>query len=177
MTTTEARSKIYTHVPGDQPHEAGRGTSRMWTRVIRGRKYGFTAVTMPDGELRWSVSHFDAPEGTANFGCYWTRLHFITIKPEARAAIAAGPLSDAEVYELESRSDRLDEQAQQLYGRADVWRQLRNREGRSNCKWSAEYLRLDRRHWWAELAGARLSRAASRAYRQAHPRVFAAQGV
>ncbi len=94
MTTTQPRSAVHTWMP-TEPHQRGHGVTRSWTRVIRGRKYGFAAITMPDGELRWTASRFDAPDGSPNFGCYWTRLHFITIKPApAGEGVSARKLSD-----------------------------------------------------------------------------------
>ena len=52
------------------PNRPGNGTSRMWTRVILGKLYSFTAVIMPDGERRYFANRFDGTD--SRFDCEWT---------------------------------------------------------------------------------------------------------
>lgn len=66
-----------------EPNRPGNGTSRQWTRTLSGKRYGFTAVLMPSGERRYSVSRFDGPHGAPNFDYYWTRLHYIVVPAPA----------------------------------------------------------------------------------------------
>jgi len=72
-----ARSEVRVSQPA--AWAPGNGTSYTHTRVINGKRFCFTFVQMQDGECRYSVSRFDAPLDAPNFGCNWTRLHFITI--------------------------------------------------------------------------------------------------
>lgn len=83
---TGPRSKVTDHAP----YREGNGSSRTWTRTLRGVPHGFTAVLMPDGERRYAVRRYNGygddgtPEGRSNgmrFGCAWTRVAFWTIKP------------------------------------------------------------------------------------------------
>lgn len=69
----------------------GDGTSRSWTRVLSGKRYSFTAVLMPDGERRYSISRFDGPEGASNFAHYWTQVHFVTVPPPADHCAEVNP--------------------------------------------------------------------------------------
>jgi hypothetical protein len=54
------------------PIAPGNGSSRRWTRLIRGRRYSFTAILMPDGERRYSASRLDGND--ARFASAWTRV-------------------------------------------------------------------------------------------------------
>jgi hypothetical protein len=84
---TGSRGEIHTSLP-DRP---GNGTSRTWARTIGGARFTFTAVAMPDGERRYFVSRYNgygdrgtpaSRENGMRFGCAWSRVHAITIRPE-----------------------------------------------------------------------------------------------
>lgn len=62
----------------------GHGTSRTWTRVIYGTLYSFTAVTMPNGERRYSVSKYNSYVGGTSYDCAWDRVHFITVPEQTK---------------------------------------------------------------------------------------------
>jgi hypothetical protein len=79
-----------------EPNRPGNGTSRHWTRTLSGKRYSFTAVLMPSGERRYSVSRFDGPHGAPNFDYYWTRLHYVTVPaPAAEADPAEADAAEA----------------------------------------------------------------------------------
>lgn len=85
-TTVGPRSAIYV----TEPKRSGDGTSRSWTRTLSGKLYSFTAVLMPSGERRYSISRYDGPgDGRPMSAQYWRRLHFVTIPAPAEAAPSA----------------------------------------------------------------------------------------
>lgn len=84
LTTVGPRSEILIR----QPMRPGDGTSRVWTRVLSGKRYSFTAVLMPSGERRYSVSRYDGRPDGRYFSQYWTRLHFVTV-PAPSAEVSA----------------------------------------------------------------------------------------
>jgi len=76
---TGPRSPVIDHEP-DRP---GNGSTRTWSRVLRGVPHGFTAVTMPDGERRYFASRYNGygDDGTdagresgMRYGCAWSRV-------------------------------------------------------------------------------------------------------
>jgi len=69
------RSEVRFH---EAPKE-GHGTYRTWSREIGENRYSFTAVLMPDGERRYSVSRYNGTS-VPSFDSAWTRVHFITCK-------------------------------------------------------------------------------------------------
>lgn len=80
------RSPIRRYVPTNPT----RGTSRTWMRTINGTPHAFVAVSMPDGERRYSVRRYNGycddgtPEGRKSgmrFGCAWSPVHFVTVAP------------------------------------------------------------------------------------------------
>lgn len=76
------------------PSRPGHGMSRRWTRVLRGKLYSFTAVTMPSGELRYSANRWDGggvpgTPGHPNFDCEWTRLHHCVRIPAGQVCLWA----------------------------------------------------------------------------------------
>jgi hypothetical protein len=71
------RGQIFRDIPEDPNH----GESRIWRRVIQGKQYSFTAVTMPSGELRYFVSRFNGYAGGPRFACAWDRVLEWTFKP------------------------------------------------------------------------------------------------
>ena len=80
ITATGARSAITVSQPA--PWQEGSGTSRRWTRTIRGQLYSFTAVTMPSGERRYFSSRFNDYAGGPQFACAWSPCFEHTI-PDA----------------------------------------------------------------------------------------------
>jgi hypothetical protein len=70
------------------PDREGNGAARHWTRVLNGTPYGFTAVTMPNGERRYEVSRYngygdrgdvESRMTAMRFGCAWSPFHSITV--------------------------------------------------------------------------------------------------
>ncbi len=62
------------------PTREGNGVSHRWTRILGGKRYSFTMVVMPTGELRYSVSRLDGnilPNG-GTFACDWTIVKTMT---------------------------------------------------------------------------------------------------
>lgn len=59
----------------------GNGTSRSWSRTIRGTLYGFTAVVMPDGEHRYFVRKFNGYVGGPSWDCAWDVAASWTVRP------------------------------------------------------------------------------------------------
>jgi hypothetical protein len=55
MSGTGPRGKIT-----EWPPSGDSGTARTWERVIRGRRYGFTAIVAPGGERRYSARRLDS---------------------------------------------------------------------------------------------------------------------
>ena len=78
--TTEPRGKITERAPLQE----GYGTSRRWTRVIRGIRYSFTAVLMPSGERRYAVTRL-RPGGDPRFAREWKSVAFWTVRAPAVA--------------------------------------------------------------------------------------------
>lgn len=70
------------------PTREGDGVMHNWTRILTNRegvkkRYSFTMVVMPTGELRYEVSRLDGevlPNG-GTFSCDWTRVRSITFAP------------------------------------------------------------------------------------------------
>jgi hypothetical protein len=65
------------------PTREGWGTSYSWSRILGGKRYSFHMVSMPNGELRYSVSRLDGeilPSGRT-FSCDWTIVKQMTFKP------------------------------------------------------------------------------------------------
>ncbi|MGD9527759.1 hypothetical protein [Pseudonocardia sp.] len=99
---TGPRSEVTHH----EPLREGNGSTRTWSRVLRGVPHGFTAVLMPDGERRYAVRKYNGygddgtPEGRANgmrFDCAWTQVAFWTVKPSpAMTQILDEPLRQTE---------------------------------------------------------------------------------
>lgn len=90
---TQPRSEIGTRAPSSPEH----GTTRVWDRIIGGAHFAFTAVTMPNGELRYFVKRYNGygDDGTEwgvtsgkRFSCAWTLVHSIIVKPAAPAPVA-----------------------------------------------------------------------------------------
>lgn len=75
------------------PSGPGRGMTRRWTRVLRGKLYSFTATTMPNGELRYSASRWrnsgglPGTPGHPAFACEWTNLHACVTIPAGRECL------------------------------------------------------------------------------------------
>jgi hypothetical protein len=90
---TGPRSSITEHAPTRE----GNGSTRTWTRTLRGVPHSFTAVTMPNGERRYAVSRYNGygDDGTEagrrsgmRFGCAWSVVAFWTVRPPAPVAAA-----------------------------------------------------------------------------------------
>lgn len=99
-TSTGERSEIRE----EGPSRPGNGTSRTWSRTIAGVPYRFTAVTMPDGERRYTVDRYNGylddgtEEGRARgmrWGCAWSPAHWITV-PAANDEPAGHPVVSTE---------------------------------------------------------------------------------
>jgi hypothetical protein len=95
-TDTGPRSTITDH----QPNRPGNGSSRTWSRVLRGVPHRFTAVTMPDGERRYFADRYNGygDDGTdrgresgMRFGCAWSRVASWIIPPSPVPAIDVSP--------------------------------------------------------------------------------------
>lgn len=74
-----------------EPTREGNGTGYHYSRTIYGVRYGFTAVSMPNGERRYFVTRYNGygDDGTEwgrssgmRFGCAWTPVHSITRYPD-----------------------------------------------------------------------------------------------
>lgn len=82
---TGPRSDVVDHAPIRE----GNGSTRTWSRTLRGVPHSFTAVMMPSGERRYAVDRYNGygDDGTAEgrrsgmrFGCAWTPVAFWTIR-------------------------------------------------------------------------------------------------
>lgn len=70
------------------PTQEGFGVMHNWTRILTNRegvkkRYSFTMVVMPTGEVRYEVSRLDGevlPNG-GTFSCDWTRVKSMTFAP------------------------------------------------------------------------------------------------
>lgn len=74
---TFPRSEITHH----EPIREGNGSSRTWSRTIRGKLYSFEAVFMPNGERRYFASRLQDGKDS-RFACYWTRVFALTLPDE-----------------------------------------------------------------------------------------------
>jgi len=75
-----ARSSIYTPELSEWEVAQGCGTSRYWSRTIRGIQYSFTAVLMPNGERRYFARRFNGYAGGPRFACAWTPCFSYTVR-------------------------------------------------------------------------------------------------
>lgn len=81
---TGPRSEVVEHAPLRE----GNGSTRTWSRTLRGVPYRFTAVLMPNGERRYVVRRYNGhddgtPEGVRTgmrFDCAWSPVAFWTVK-------------------------------------------------------------------------------------------------